>query len=86
MPLFPKATERGAPLLVALALIGILYGALVAWVQEDMKKLVAYSSVAHLGFVMLGLLAIDSDRLGRVRCSRWSTTASRPARSSSWSA
>jgi len=40
-------------------LIGILYGALVSWVQSDMKKLVAYSSVAHLGFVMLGLLAFD---------------------------
>ena len=41
------------------ALIGIVYGALVAWVQEDLKKLVAYSSIAHLGFVMLGLLAAD---------------------------
>ena len=40
-------------------MIGIIYGALVAWVQPDMKKLVAYSSVAHLGFVMLGLLAFD---------------------------
>jgi NADH-quinone oxidoreductase subunit M len=59
LPLFPKATEAAQPLLVWLALIGILYGALVAWVQEDMKKLVAYSSIAHLGFVMLGILAID---------------------------
>src|SRR4028119_1035428 len=59
MPLFPDATEVAKPLLVALAVIGIIYGALVAWVQEDMKKLVAYSSIAHLGFVMLGLLAID---------------------------
>jgi NADH-quinone oxidoreductase subunit M len=59
LPLFPHAAEAAQPLLVALAVIGILYGALVAWVQEDMKKLVAYSSVAHLGFVMLGLLAID---------------------------
>jgi NADH-quinone oxidoreductase subunit M len=59
MPLFPRATEAAQPLLIALALIGILYGALVAWVQTDMKKLVAYSSIAHLGFVMLGLLAID---------------------------
>ena len=59
LPLFPKATEEAQPLLVGLALIGIIYGALVAWVQEDMKKLVAYSSIAHLGFVMLGLLAID---------------------------
>ncbi len=59
LPLFPKATEVAQPLLVGLALIGIIYGALVAWVQDDMKKLVAYSSIAHLGFVMLGLLAID---------------------------
>ncbi|HWM90581.1 MAG TPA: NADH-quinone oxidoreductase subunit M [Thermoanaerobaculia bacterium] len=59
LPLFPKAAEVAQPLLVGLALIGILYGALVAWVQDDMKKLVAYSSIAHLGFVMLGLLAID---------------------------
>ncbi len=60
LPLFPHAAEHYQPLLVALALIGILYGALVAWVQEDMKKLVAYSSIAHLGFVMLGLFAVDA--------------------------
>ncbi|HET9766881.1 MAG TPA: NADH-quinone oxidoreductase subunit M [Thermoanaerobaculia bacterium] len=58
-PLFPQASVRLGMPLVVLALIGILYGALVAWVQTDMKKLVAYSSVAHLGFVMLGLLAFD---------------------------
>jgi NADH-quinone oxidoreductase subunit M len=60
LPLFPHGAERFQPLLVALALIGILYGALVAWVQVDMKKLVAYSSIAHLGFVMLGLVAVDA--------------------------
>jgi NADH-quinone oxidoreductase subunit M len=59
LPLFPQAAQEAAPWLVALSVIGILYGALVAWVQVDMKKLVAYSSVAHLGFVMLGLLAFD---------------------------
>jgi len=59
LPLFPHAAMKAQPLLVTLAVIGVLYGALVAWVQEDMKKLVAYSSVAHLGFVMLGLLAVD---------------------------
>ncbi len=59
LPLFPHANREARPLLLSLALIGILYGALVAWVQVDMKKLVAYSSVAHLGFVMLGLLAVD---------------------------
>jgi NADH-quinone oxidoreductase subunit M len=59
VPLFPQAAEAARPLLVALALVGIIYGALVAWVQVDMKKLVAYSSIAHLGFVMLGLFAFD---------------------------
>jgi NADH-quinone oxidoreductase subunit M len=59
LPLFPQAAQEATPWLVALSVIGIVYGALVAWVQVDMKKLVAYSSVAHLGFVMLGLLAFD---------------------------
>ncbi|HEX7184856.1 MAG TPA: NADH-quinone oxidoreductase subunit M [Thermoanaerobaculia bacterium] len=59
LPLFPQASEVAQPLLVTLAVIGILYGALVAWVQTDMKKLVAYSSIAHLGFVMLGILSFD---------------------------
>ena len=59
LPLFPQASQRYAPLMAGLALVGILYGALVAWVQTDMKKLVAYSSIAHLGFVMLGLFAFD---------------------------
>jgi NADH-quinone oxidoreductase subunit M len=59
LPLFPHASEAARPLLLTLAIIGIIYGALVAWVQVDMKKLVAYSSIAHLGFVMLGLVAVD---------------------------
>src|SRR4051812_28301530 len=59
IPLFPHASEAARPLLLALAIVGIIYGALVAWVQTDMKKLVAYSSIAHLGFVMLGMLAFD---------------------------
>jgi NADH-quinone oxidoreductase subunit M len=59
MPLFPKASHVAMPLLLGLALVGILYGAMVSWVQADAKKLVAYSSIAHLGFVMLGLLAAD---------------------------
>lgn len=57
MPIFPEAAERFGPWVATLALIGILYGALVALVQKDFKALVAYSSVAHLGFVMLGLTA-----------------------------
>lgn len=59
MPLFPDAMRIAQPYLVALAVIGIVYGALVAMVQTDMKKLIAYSSVSHLGVVMLGLFALD---------------------------
>ena len=59
LPLFPQATVAAAPWIMGLAVVGILYGALVALVQPDLKKLVAYSSVSHLGFVMLGLLALN---------------------------
>jgi NADH-quinone oxidoreductase subunit M len=57
--LFPRAAKEFAPWIVALALIGILYGALVAMMQRDLKRLVAYSSVAHLGFVVLGIFAFS---------------------------
>ena len=56
-PLFPAAAADFAPVLAVLAVVGIIYGALVAMVQPDLKKLVAYSSVSHLGFVVLGLCA-----------------------------
>ncbi|HXA19230.1 MAG TPA: NADH-quinone oxidoreductase subunit M [Thermoanaerobaculia bacterium] len=59
LPFFPDATAKYAGLLIALAVIGIIYGALVAWVQPDMKKLVAYSSVSHLGFCVLGIFALN---------------------------
>jgi len=59
IPLFPIASAQFTPWIVALALIGIIYGALVAMVQPDLKKLVAYSSVSHLGFCMLGLYAMN---------------------------
>jgi NADH-quinone oxidoreductase subunit M len=55
VPMFPAASRRCAPWIVALAITGIIYGALVAMVQPNMKKLVAYSSVSHLGFVVLGI-------------------------------
>jgi NADH-quinone oxidoreductase subunit M len=55
LTLFPEAAVKAIPVMLTLAIIGIIYGALVAWVQPDVKKLVAYSSVSHLGFVMLGL-------------------------------
>jgi NADH-quinone oxidoreductase subunit M len=59
IPLFPEAAHKFAPFIATLAVIGIIYAALVAMVQEDVKKLVAYSSVAHLGFVMLGIFAFN---------------------------
>jgi NADH-quinone oxidoreductase subunit M len=59
-PLFPMAAAFFAPYLATLAVIGIIYGALVAMVQPDMKKLVAYSSVSHLGFVVLGIAAMNT--------------------------
>ena len=59
LPYFPEASMQWAWLLVALSVIGIIYGALVAWVQPDMKKLVAYSSVSHLGFCVLGIFAMN---------------------------
>src|SRR2546429_8984900 len=60
LPMFPEASRRCAPWIVVLAIIGIVYGALVAMVQPDMKKLVAYSSVSHLGFVVLGIAAMNT--------------------------
>ncbi len=60
MPLFPDATYQAAPWMMILAVIGIIFGALVAWVQTDVKKLVAYSSVSHLGFVVLGLFSLTT--------------------------
>jgi len=59
-PLFPSAASFFAPYLAVLAVVGIIYGALVAMVQPDMKKLVAYSSVSHLGFVVLGITAMNT--------------------------
>ena len=63
LPLFPEAAHRFAPWIATLAIIGIIYGALVAMVQTDLKRLVAYSSVSHLGFVVLGLFAFTPTAL-----------------------
>ncbi len=60
LSLFPQASVQAAPWIAGLAVIGILYGAMVSYAQKDVKKLVAYSSVSHLGFVMLGLFAINA--------------------------
>jgi len=61
LPLFPQSTVYFAPYVSVLAVIGIIYGALVAMIQKDMKKLVAYSSVSHLGFVVLGIFALTPE-------------------------
>lgn len=58
--LFPEQAERNAPWIVTLAVIGIIYGALVAMVQPNMKRLIAYSSISHLGFVVLGIFSFTS--------------------------
>src|SRR5437879_4142412 len=60
LPLFPEASRRAAGWVAVLAIIGIIYGALVAMVQPNLKKLVAYSSVSHLGFVVLGIFAFHN--------------------------
>jgi NADH-quinone oxidoreductase subunit M len=59
LPFFPDTSRSWAGVMIILSVIGIIYGALVAWVQPDMKKLVAYSSVSHLGFCVLGIFAMN---------------------------
>lgn len=59
IPLFPVAAFKAVPIISVLAIIGIIYGALVSMMQDDLKKLVAFSSVSHLGFVMLGMFAFN---------------------------
>ncbi len=60
LPLFPQASRQLAPWMALLAVIGIIYGAVVSFGQKDVKKLVAYSSVSHMGFVVLGIFALNS--------------------------
>ena len=60
LPLFPEASFDYAPVIAVLAIIGIIYGALVSFPQKDVKKLVAYSSISHLGFVMLGIFSLNA--------------------------
>jgi NADH-quinone oxidoreductase subunit M len=59
IPLFPEATQYFAPLVFALSIVAVIYTSLVALVQEDMKKLIAYSSVAHMGFVTIGAFVVN---------------------------
>src|SRR3954462_14085134 len=63
LPILPDATKHFVPLMITLSIIGIVYGALVAMMQPDMKKLVAYSSVSHMGFIMLGMFALNPNGL-----------------------
>jgi NADH-quinone oxidoreductase subunit M len=58
-PLFPDATRMLAPTIMALSVLSIVYGACLALVQTDIKKIIAYSSISHLGYVMLGLISLD---------------------------
>jgi NADH-quinone oxidoreductase subunit M len=61
LPMFPIASEMFAPLIFALSVVAIIYTSLVALMQEDMKKLIAYSSVAHMGFVTMGIFAMNQE-------------------------
>jgi NADH-quinone oxidoreductase subunit M len=63
VPLFPQAAHEWAPLIIVLSLIGIVYGAIVALVQPDLKRLIAYSSVSHMGFVTLGIFVFTEQGL-----------------------
>ncbi|MEJ2888355.1 NADH-quinone oxidoreductase subunit M [Actinomycetospora aeridis] len=63
LPLFPAASQELAPLVLTLAVIGVLYGALLAAAQTDLKRFVAYTSIAHFGFIALGIFAFSSQSL-----------------------
>ncbi len=79
LPMLPEAAKSWAPWIGLLAVIGIIYGALGCLAQTDMKRLIAFSSVAHMGFVMLGIASLTDVRHQRRRSSAWSRTASSPA-------
>jgi NADH-quinone oxidoreductase subunit M len=63
LPVLPAATLHFAPAIAVICIVGIIYGALVSWVQGDMKRLIAYSSVSHLGFCVLGMFALTTEGL-----------------------
>ncbi len=63
LPLFPNAAERFLPLLLGLSLVGIIYGGLMALIQKDVKSLVAYSSVSHMGLIMLAVFSLNTEAL-----------------------
>ena len=82
LPIFPTASEFYAPVIIAMAVIGIIYGALVAFGQTDMKRLFAYSSMSHFGFIALGIFVFTS-WVRRARSSTCSPTVCPRRRSSS---
>jgi NADH-quinone oxidoreductase subunit M len=59
VPLFPDAAKAFAPAAMVIAVVGILYGAMLAFAQTDLKRLVAYTSISHMGFVLLGVFALN---------------------------
>jgi len=63
LPLFPDASRSFGPLLSGLAVVGILYGGAIAWTQRDMRRLLAYGSMSHMGFILLGIFALDTTAL-----------------------
>jgi len=78
LPMFPDASKALAPLVLVLGVIGVLYGSLLAVGQTDLKRLIAYVSIAHFGFIAIGIFAFTSQsEVGR--CRTWSTTRSPPA-------
>ena len=86
LPLFPLASQRLAPLVLTLAVIGILYGALLAVGQTDMKRFVAYTSIAHFGFIALGIFSFSTPVARRRRALHGQPRASPPGCCSWWSA
>ncbi len=63
LPMFPEATQYFVPFMVTLSIVAIIYGAMVCLVQRDMKRLIAFSSVSHMGFIMLGMFALNMQGL-----------------------
>ena len=84
LPLFPDISHLFAPLISLLAIVGIIYGALVAMVQPDMKKLVAYSSVSHMGFIVLGIFSFTIQGMEGAYLPDARPMAYRPEVSSCW--
>ncbi len=82
LAMFPLASDYFAPFVFTLSVLAIIYTSLVAMMQDDIKKLIAYSSVAHMGYVTMGIFAANA-QVFRAQSSRCCHTASSPARCSS---